>query len=379
MNNLHISLTNLKNESRVLKETYSLVENNIFDHIYIVGLNENGLEKSQVLDNKRTINRIKLQSKNFPKNLFFQLLKYFEFMFVILFKYREKDIEVVNIHSLGLLPIGVLYKTFYRTKLIYDAHEYETETQGLRGFRKKLAKFLESSLIKHCDKVIVVSESIANEYKKLYPKLSRPYVVLNTPPYIKIKKKNIFRDKFDIDKHQTIFLYQGGLSEGRGIEILLDTFKQIKDDKSVIVFMGYGSLEGLVQTVTKEYSNIYFHQAVSPDVLLEFTSSADFGISTIEDSCLSYRYCLPNKMFEYLMAEIPVIVSNLYEMKKLVEHNNIGVVTKENTLGGLKEAIKKAIVLDKKTLQINIQKVKEIYNWEEQEKVLLQIYRDLEK
>jgi glycosyltransferase involved in cell wall biosynthesis len=128
----------------------------------------------------------------------------------------------------------------------------------------------------------------------------------------------------------------------------------------------------------KEFNNIFFHKAVTPDVLLDFTSSADFGISTIEDSCLSYRYCLPNKMFEYLMADLPVIVSNLYEMKRLVENNNIGVVAKENTPQGLKQAICEAIKLDKDELNKNIQKVKQVYNWQEQEKVLLKAYKELE-
>jgi len=84
-------------------------------------------------------------------------------------------------------------------------------------------------------------------------------------------------------------------------------------------------------------------------------------------------------MFEYLMAELPVIVSNLYEMKRLVENNKIGVVAQENTPNGLEEAIEKATILDKKTLKINIQKVKEIYNWGEQEKVLLSLYKELEQ
>jgi glycosyltransferase involved in cell wall biosynthesis len=141
--------------------------------------------------------------------------------------------------------------------------------------------------------------------------------------------------------------------------------------------MGYGELEKEIKEVAKEYNNIYFHPAVSPDILLEFTSSADFGISTIEDSCLSYRYCLPNKMFEYLMAEIPVIVSNLYELKRLVESNQIGVVAKENTPNGLKDAIQEAIKLNKEKLKTNIKKLKTIYNWENQEKVLLKVYGEL--
>ena len=77
------------------------------------------------------------------------------------------------------------------------------------------------------------------------------------------------------------------------------------------------------------------------------------------------------------MAGIPVIVSNLYEMKRLVESNMVGTVAKENTSDVLKEAIKEAVKLDKVELKINIQKVKAIYNWEEQEKILLDVYKGL--
>jgi glycosyltransferase involved in cell wall biosynthesis len=77
------------------------------------------------------------------------------------------------------------------------------------------------------------------------------------------------------------------------------------------------------------------------------------------------------------MAELPVIVSNLYEMRRLVEKNSIGVVAKENTPQGLKEAIERAVKLDRQELDMNIKRVKEIYNWEEQEKVLLNLYKGL--
>ncbi len=375
MNNLHISLTNVKNESRLFKETNSLVSHNIVDKVFIVGLWEEGLALEEDIDVKRVINRLALKSRKWPKNLISQIFKYIEFSFVILWKYRKKNIRLITIHSLGLLPLGVLCKVVYGANLIYDAHEYETERQGLSGIRKRLSKILEKKLIVYCNKVIVVSEPIADEYKKMYPDLLRPYVVLNTPLYKNIEKKDIFRETFDIAKDKIIFLYQGGLSSGRGIEILLNTFKDIKDEKSVIAFMGYGLLQKDIEKASKEYVNIYFHPAVSPDVLLDYTSSADFGISTIEDTCLSYHYCLPNKMFEYTMAEIPVIVSNLPEMKRIVEDNAIGIVSKKNNPDGLREAIQKATRLDKEELQKNIQKVKKVYNWEEQEKVLLEVYK----
>jgi len=372
--NLQVTLTNVKNESRLFKESRSL-KKNLFSFIQIVGLWEKGLEKHSVLQKDILIDRIDLKSRRLPKSLFFQLMKYLEFLFTILFKYKKYD--VITIHSLGLLPIGVLYKFIYKSKLVYDAHEYETETHNLKGIRKKLSKILEKFLIRYADKVICVSESIVNEYKKLYPFIEKPALVLNTPPYKKIEKKDLFREKFGIGKERTIFLYQGGLSKGRGIEILIDTFKSIEDDKAVIVFMGYGPLEEEVKKASKEYDNIYFHSAVSPDVLLDYTSSADFGILFYENNCLNHYYCSPNKMFEYLMAEIPVIVSNLYEMKRLVEKYKIGVVAKENSVKGLKKAIKEALKLNKEKLKENIKKVKKIYNWEEQEKVLLEVYKGL--
>lgn len=376
-NNLHISLTNVKNESRLFKETKTIADNYIADNVFIAGLWEDGLRVDENLDEKRSIYRVKLKSRNLPKNLLFQLFKYMEFIFHLLFKYRKRRVTMVNVHNLSLLPIGFLFKIFYKTKLIYDTHEYETQRQSLKGVRKKLSQILEKIFIKYCDKIIVVSDSIANEYKRLYSDIEKPAVVLNTPSYQKVSKKDRFRTEFSIDKEKMIFLYQGALSHGRGIENILDAFKSIDDEKSVIVFMGYGVLEDKIKKSAENHDNIFYHQAVSPNILLEYTSSADAGISMIEDTSLSYHYSLPNKMFEYLMVDIPVIVSNLPEMRKVVKDYQVGVVAYENSSRGLIEAIKNIKILDKNRLYNNIQRAKEIYNWQVQERVLISLYGGL--
>ena len=372
---ISIVINNFKNDSRVLKENISL--QNAGYEVKVVALWENGLKEFEIVKNI-PVHRIKLITKNWSRNKVVQLLKYFEFMYKVVKKYKNADIFHCN--DLNTLPIGVIIKKFFNKniKIVYDAHEYEIEINGLKGVQKTLLKFLEKKLIKYVDYVITVSDSIASEYVKLYG-IKKPALVLNTPSFKEIQKKDIFREKFDISKDKNIFLYQGSLNSGRGIEILLETFKELSKEnkKVVIVFMGYGELEKEIKKIAEEYKNIYFHKAVSPDVLLDYTSSADFGISTIEDSCLSYRYCLPNKMFEYLMAEIPVIVSHLYEMKRLVEENKVGIVARENSSNGLKEAINKVLKLDKYKLQKNIIEVKKIYNWEEQEKILLNVYKEL--
>jgi len=371
---ISIVLNNFKNDSRVLKENISLQKAG-YD-VKVVALLEDDMDEFEVIQNV-SVHRVKLKSKNWSRNRLIQLVKYFEFIYQVVRQYKYADI--LHCNDLHTLPIGVIVKKFFnkQVKIVYDAHEYETEINGLSGIQKKLTKKLEKVLIKYADRVITVSNAIADEYVKLY-NIPKPTLVLNTPPFKKIQKKDIFRETLNISKDKTIFLYQGGLNRGRGIEILLDTFKTIDDEKSIIVFMGYGPLEDLIKVADKSYKNIYFHKAVTPDILLDYTSSADFGILFYENNCLNHYYCSPNKMFEYLMAEIPVIVSNLYEMKRLVEKNKIGVVAQENSPNGLKEAILKAVKLDKKELQQNIQKVKEIYNWEKQEKVLINLYKELD-
>ena len=370
---ISIVLNNFKNDSRVLKENISL-QNANYD-VKVIALHDEGQKEFDLVQNI-VVHRIKLKSRAWSKNKLVQIFKYFEFMYRVIKTYKDNDIFHCN--DLNALPIGFLIKTFFnkKVKIVYDAHEYETEINGLSGIQKTLTKKLEKFLIKYADKVICVSDSISNEYVRLY-NIEKPTLVLNTPAFINIKKENKFREIFNISKDKTIFLYQGSLSKGRGIEILLQTFKELIDTKNIIVFMGYGQLEAEIKENSLKYDNIYFQEAVSPEVLLKYTSSADFGISTIEDSCLSYRYCLPNKMFEYIMAGIPVIVSNLYEMKNIVETNSIGVVAKSNDTRSLRDAIEKANILDKSELKKNILKLKKVYNWEEQEKVLLDMYKEL--
>uniref|UniRef100_UPI002B24BEB2 glycogen/starch synthase n=1 Tax=Aliarcobacter butzleri TaxID=28197 RepID=UPI002B24BEB2 len=167
--------------------------------------------------------------------------------------------SIIHCNDLNTLPIGVIIKKFFNkdTKIVYDAHEYEiNDTPNESKYKIKIKYILEKFLIKYVDKVMTVSDSIADEYVRLY-NIKKPALVLNTPPYKNIEKKNIFRENLGIKENQTIFLYQGGLSRGRGIEILLETFKTIDNENAVIVFMGYGSLENLIRETSKEYKNIY--------------------------------------------------------------------------------------------------------------------------
>lgn len=374
MNNLHISLTEFRNESRLLKEVSSLIQAQVFSHIYVAALHAQGLEADQYIGAGISAHRFALVTRKYGKNLIFQLFKYFEYCIRVFLYYRNKNISCVNIHALGLLPFGVVLKFFFKATLIYDAHELETETNGSKGFRQKLGKWLERKLIKHVDLTIVVSESIADWYANEYS-IVRPPVVLNAPNKRKLKKNNHFREQLGIREDQIILLYQGGFAAGRGVHLILDAFNARQNDKVVAVFMGYGELQPAIQAAAAQQQNIFFYPAVVPELVLEYTASADFGISLIENTCLSYRYCMPNKLFEYAMAGLPVLVSNMKDMSDLVSKNNMGVVISDFSAVSINRAIDNFLTQDLTVMKANAYRVACENAWEVQEQKMLEAYQ----
>lgn len=374
MNNLHISLTEMRNESRVLKESNSILNHNIASKVYIASLHADDLEEEKIYKDNLILNRFKLSSRKLSKNLFVQVLKYLEFIYRVTLFYRKKDIKMINIHAIALLPFCVFLKYLFKAKLVYDTHELETETNGSNGLRKKLAKFMEKSLIKKCDLVFVVSENIADWYAKEYS-IDRPVVVKNAPRLIDSKKTNHFRENLGIKNDSIIVLYQGGLSKGRGVDLPLETFKKRDDDKVVIVFMGYGELEEDIKTASKEKNNIYFHPAVAPEIVLDYTSSADFGIHMIQNTCLNHYYCMPNKLFEYAMAGLPVIVSNMKEMRELVEKYDMGTAVVDDKIESMNNAIDKILQSDIKQMKQNARRCAVENSWEVQEIKMINEYK----
>ncbi|MBF4256159.1 glycosyltransferase [Vibrio anguillarum] len=370
---VNLVLNSFVNDSRVLKTSKTLI-NSGYD-VSVVALHDSGLKEHETISNV-SVYRIKLVTRSWPKYRLIQILKLFEFVVRFIFRYRKFD--VLHCNDLNGFFVGFCCKlTRPKIIIVYDSHEFainDVPNQSARSI--KLKKILEGFLIKFAHGVINVSDSIANEYSRLY-NIPKPHLVLNCPAYYEQPKRNLLRESLSIRSDQTIFLYQGGLSKGRGIELLLEAFSDLDSDRNVLVCMGYGPLEALIQEKAHQQSTIFFHPAVTPDVLLNYTSSADYGVSFIEDSCLSYRYCLPNKMFEYLMAGLPVLTSNLFEMKRLVEIEGVGIVAEENTVEGFRKAIELSLNQDYEEIQKNVFSARKKYCWEEQEQVLREIYNVL--
>lgn len=372
MNNLHITLNELKNASRVIKETTSILNETAINKVYVAALHGDNQKKNEVVNNVE-IKRFSLTSRRLGKSLIFQILKYFEYIIRIILFYFNKNIKIVNVHTVGLLPLGVFLKYFYGAKLVYDAHELETEVNGLKGIRKSLSKLIERLFIQKVDLVIVVSESISQWYVNNYS-IPRPIVVLNSPKLINREPTNLLRERLSIPMDCKIILYQGGLEKGRGIELILDAMSKNQRNDIAFVFMGYGTLENKIKYYSNNFEHIYFHEAVDPADILDYTSSADLGVSLIENTCLSYYYCLPNKLFEYTMAGLPIIVSNMKEMAAIVNKFSAGSVMVENSAEELNFKINYLINSDLTELKTNAKRLATENCWSIQEEKMIESY-----
>jgi glycosyltransferase involved in cell wall biosynthesis len=185
-----------------------------------------------------------------------------------------------------------------------------------------------------------VSPSIARVYKETYGPDFR--VVRNVPfhrpePMIDTSLQARYGDR-------AIILYQGALNVGRGLELVIRSLSYL--DHTVLLIAGGGDIEAELKLEAKKAGladRVVFLGRVDPERLYPITCSADVGISLEEDLGLNYRYALPNKVFDYIQARIPVLCSDLPEMKAIVEGHEVGIATSERDPEGLATILKDMI------------------------------------
>lgn len=318
------------------------------------------------------IRRIHLVSKNKFSSIFIHFIRFFELYFKI--KKIAVLYDIVDCHDLFTLLIGYLISRKTHAKLILNAHELESERTGLKGIYKKISKILEKKLIYKCAHVITVSESIQDWYKKEYS-IDNASCIYNAPRYTDDfdADNDYFRKHFDIPSDSMIFLYQGVLDVARGLDLLVDCFKTLSN-KYVVIFMGYGPLSGYIQTEADNAGNIFYHEAVPMSKLKDTTSSADYGMSLIAPVSLNEEYCMPNKLFEYIMYGVPVIGFNTKDQAEFIKKHDIGYVLEKYDAASLKELILSINSKKYPFFKENVRKIRKDVSWETMEKQLLDIY-----
>jgi len=311
-------------------------------------------------------------------NLFFNkgFLFYANYNLVLFFKllFIEGDIFVAN--DLDTLPANYFASKLRGKKLVVDLHELFPESPEI--FRRKgLYKFwesIESFFLPKCENIYTVCQSIADYYFDKYDlKLS---VVRNLPK--EQKEFNQTTVEWPFPEKKKCILYQGATNMGRGLEGLIESMQWVD---AYLLIAGGGDVLDKLKNRSKELqldSKIHFTGKLPFTQLNEYTKLADLGISLEENLGLNYYFALPNKIFDYIRAEIPIIVSPFPEMSRIVDQYKVGFINKSNSPKELAKQLMEILSMtqeEKERLKRNCKKATVDLSWEKEEAILLAIYR----
>jgi glycosyltransferase involved in cell wall biosynthesis len=251
---------------------------------------------------------------------------YSKFIFLAFIKLKEIKAKTYIAEDVYSLPIVVFWAKIRKAKILYNSREFYFALGGLskRPKIQKLISWIENKFIKSVDFVLATGEMDKEILEKQY-QISNVRVIRNIPKMTFPTSKIDFREKYNLSNDCFIMIYQGILQEGRGIKLVLNTISEIDDIAFIIVGDGPKSEEykKIVEEKRLE-SKVFFIGLVEHKELINYSASADIGLSLIENISLSYFYALPNKLFEYINSGIPILSSDLPQMKQIIEKYKIG-------------------------------------------------------
>ncbi|WP_204336775.1 glycosyltransferase [Cryomorpha ignava] len=365
-----ISVSNdISTDQRVQKQCRALQNEG-----YEIALYGRLLPNSKPVSRPYFMKRFKLL---FNKGFLFYAALNTKLFFTLLF--AKTDIYYAN--DLDTLPANYLASLLRRKPLIYDSHEYFTEVPEIQNkpLVKSIWKFAERVCIGRCAIVMTVSGSIAELLQETYG-LEKVFLVRNLP-YEKINIQPYSKGEIGIDQNQFLVVLQGaGINVDRGAEELVEAMALVKN--TTLLIIGDGDALPLLKKMVGEMSlteTVIFKPKMPFDEMMRHTAAADLGVSLDKNTNLNYRFSLPNKIFDYALAEVPVLASDLVEVKKLILEFKIGEVLPEHSAKAIAQKLME-LQADRSRLaeyKKNTKRLIESLNWQTEYKPVLEKMKTL--
>lgn len=366
---LAMSVTNdLVSDQRVHK--IAMVLSELGFEITLIGRK---LPSSTKLNRPYKTHRFKLL---FNKKALFYMEYNIRLFFFLLF--RRYDVLLAN--DLDTLLANFIVSRIKRNQIVYDSHEYFTEVPELLK-RPKIRKIwlkIESFIFPKLKHVYTVNSSIAEIYNKKYKVDVK--VVRNMAPELKDKSvKPEFAKKIKGDKKMLI-LQGAGINVDRGAEELIEAMQKLNN--IILYIIGSGDVFEKLKHLTKSKNlenKITIIDRIPYKELIEYTKIADLALSLDKGTNPNYENSLPNKIFDYIQAQTPLLVSNRKHVAGLVKKYNVGMVISEVSPKHIAHAIKKLLEDDNllNEYRSNLPSAAKELSWENEMESLKEIYSPL--
>ena len=286
--------------------------------------------------------------------------------------------EIIHAVDLDTLWAAVTAAKRSGSKVIYEARELYPELLALhkRPIVKWFWRTLEKMLMNKANCVVTINHSIASELSKRY-NIKDPTVVMNVAETTSIGRPIDIRKKYNLS-YKYILIYQGVLRPGQGIARALRAIKSIP--VTGMLFVGDGLYRAKIEEIARQLNiedKVRFAGMIPPDQLPAYSAGADAGLLLMESTALNNYLALPQKLFQYIMAGTPPIVSDLPELRRVVEEDDLGLVLKSDSPTEDAKSINDFLLKELAKSAQNFHKVKSKYNWELEGKKLIDIYKGL--
>jgi glycosyltransferase involved in cell wall biosynthesis len=293
--------------------------------------------------------------------------------------------DVIHAHDLVTLSAGALVSERLGCRLIYDAHELETKKNywSLNAWTRYWITRYEATLARSADRVVTVCDSIADYLAQAYD-IKRPVVVMNSPKMdgTAVRMSETLRSTLKLSTGIPIVVYVGSVTINRGLEHCVKALTYLPDVHFATVGPRYSVIEQRLVEIADSLgvrNRLHFVDPVPTEQVVSFVRDADCSVMAIQNVCLSYYFCFPNKLLESVLAGLPVVVADLLEMRRFVEQYNVGVIMNEKDPMSIAHAIR--MVLDNSSryrpTPEKIQNITATYGWAVQQERMLQLYGDL--
>jgi len=304
-------------------------------------------------------------------------LFYAEFNLRLFFFLLFRKFDLLTSNDLDTLLPNYLVSNIKRKPLIYDSHEYFTEVPELvnRPRVQKIWKSIEKHIFPKLKEVFTVNDSIAGLFEKKYGK--RPYVVRNVPYKGRVKKRKS-RQELGLPEDRFIMILQGsGINVHRGAEEMVEAMEMI--DGAVLLIVGGGDVIDLLKEKAGKpelKDKIIFKPRLPYDELMQYTVNADLGLTLDKANNINYLYSLPNKLFDYIKAGIPVLASHLIEVAQIVKKYEIGDFIPKHDPAIIAEKVNEIMHNEQqlKKWKANTLKASEELNWEKESQMIKKVY-----
>ncbi|MEM6785151.1 MAG: glycosyltransferase family 4 protein [Bacteroidota bacterium] len=246
-------------------------------------------------------------------------------------------------HASDLYTLPAMARAARRTgrPIVFDSRELYAHLDATEDapLKRWLWRTVEARHIRRADLVLTVNGAIADRLAAAYG-IARPMVQHNLPRLSTVPRTTALRDTLGIPAAVPILLYQGLLRVGRGLPQTLDALRDVPDVALVVI--GEGPFEAEARRLAAPVRDrVHFVPFTPPDELPTLTASADVGLVLIEPRTESLRLSLPNKLFEYLAAGLPVVASDLPELGRVVRDYGVGLAVDVNDRPALVDALRR--------------------------------------